>query len=86
MNNIRKVFASILAVSTLTACGSSSSGTAAATSAATSASAASTAVAAASGDPIQIAIPDDPTNGGRAIKLLESAGLIEVDPAAGYAP
>ena len=86
MNNIRKVFASILAVSTLTAWGSSSSSTAAAASAAASASAASTAVAAASGDPIQIAIPDDPTNGGRAIKLLESAGLIEVDPAAGYAP
>lgn len=40
----------------------------------------------ASSDPIQIAIPDDATNGGRAIKLLESAGLITVDEAAGYTP
>ena len=38
------------------------------------------------GDPIKIGIPDDATNGGRAIKLLESAGLIEVDPAAGWVP
>lgn len=37
-------------------------------------------------DPIKIGIPDDATNGGRAIKLLEEAGLIEVDPAAGYTP
>ena len=33
-----------------------------------------------------IAIPNDATNGGRALKLLESAGLIKVDPAAGYTP
>ncbi|MEA4919926.1 MAG: MetQ/NlpA family ABC transporter substrate-binding protein [Clostridiaceae bacterium] len=33
-----------------------------------------------------IAIPSDTTNGGRALKLLESAGLIKVDPAAGYTP
>ena len=33
-----------------------------------------------------IGIPDDATNGGRAIKLLESIGLIEVDPAAGWTP
>lgn len=33
-----------------------------------------------------IAIPNDPTNGGRALKLLESAGLIKVDPAKGYVP
>jgi len=33
-----------------------------------------------------IAIPNDATNGGRALKLLESAGLITVDPAAGYTP
>lgn len=31
-------------------------------------------------------IPDDATNGGRAIKLLESVGLIEVDPEAGWVP
>ena len=31
-----------------------------------------------------IAIPNDATNGGRALKLLESAGLIKVDPEAGY--
>ena len=35
---------------------------------------------------ILIGIPDDATNGGRAIKLLESVGLIEVDPAAGWTP
>lgn len=38
------------------------------------------------GDPIKIGIPDDATNGGRAIKLLESVGLIEVDPEAGWVP
>ncbi len=31
----------------------------------------------------QIAIPNDPTNGGRALKVLESAGLIKVKPEAG---
>ena len=31
-----------------------------------------------------IAIPSDATNGGRALKLLESAGLITVDPDVGY--
>ena len=34
----------------------------------------------------KIAIPSDLTNGGRALKLLESAGLIECDPAKGYIP
>ncbi|MCF0253997.1 MAG: ABC transporter substrate-binding protein [Duodenibacillus sp.] len=33
-----------------------------------------------------IAIPSDLTNGGRALKLLEAAGLIEVDPAKGFVP
>ena len=33
-----------------------------------------------------IAIPSDLTNGGRALKLLESAGLIVCDPAKGYVP
>lgn len=33
-----------------------------------------------------IAIPSDLTNGGRALKLLEVAGLIECDPAKGYTP
>lgn len=37
-------------------------------------------------DPIKIGVPDDGTNQSRAIKLLETAGLIEVDPAAGYTP
>ena len=32
----------------------------------------------------KIAIPADLTNGGRALKLLEAAGLIELDPAKGY--
>jgi len=34
----------------------------------------------------KIAIPNDATNGGRALKLLEEAGLIEIDPAVGYLP
>ncbi len=33
-----------------------------------------------------IAIPNDPSNGGRALKLLESAGLIKLDPSKGYLP
>ena len=33
-----------------------------------------------------IGIPDDGTNLSRGIKLLETAGFIEVDPAAGYTP
>ncbi len=33
-----------------------------------------------------IAIPSDLTNGGRAIKLLEKAGLVKVDPSKGYVP
>ena len=40
----------------------------------------------AASEPVKIGIPDDATNGGRAIKLLESVGLIEVDPAAGWVP
>ncbi len=34
----------------------------------------------------KIAVPNDPTNEGRALKLLEEAGLIKVDPEAGYLP
>lgn len=34
----------------------------------------------------KIAIPSDATNGGRALKVLEGAGVIKVDPAAGYTP
>lgn len=49
------------------------------------ASPAFTAQASAAND-ILIGIPDDATNGGRAIKLLESVGLIEVDPEAGWVP
>ena len=37
-------------------------------------------------EPVKIGVPDDGTNQSRAIKLLETAGLIEVDPAAGYTP
>lgn len=33
-----------------------------------------------------IAIPSDLTNGGRALKLLEKAGLIECDPEKGFTP
>lgn len=34
-------------------------------------------------DGAQVAIPNDPTNGGRALLLLQSAGLIKLDPNAG---
>ena len=34
----------------------------------------------------QIAIPSDLTNGGRALKILEQMGLIEVDPSKGFVP
>ncbi len=34
----------------------------------------------------QVAIPNDVTNGGRALLLLQAAGLIEVDEAAGITP
>lgn len=33
-----------------------------------------------------VAIPDDASNGGRALKVLESAGIIEIDPNAGANP
>ena len=34
----------------------------------------------------KIAVPNDATNEGRALKLLESAGILEIDPAAGASP
>lgn len=34
----------------------------------------------------KIAVPNDPTNEGRALKLLEEAGLIKLDPLAGFLP
>lgn len=34
----------------------------------------------------KITIPDDPTNGGRALKLLEANGLIKLNPEAGVLP
>lgn len=37
-------------------------------------------------DGAEVAIPNDVTNGGRALLLLQSAGLITVDEAAGQAP
>lgn len=37
-------------------------------------------------EPLLVGVPDDGTNLSRAIKLLETAGLIEVDPDAGYTP
>ena len=42
--------------------------------------------ASACAETLLIGIPDDGTNLSRGIKLLEAAGLIEVDPAAGYTP
>ncbi len=41
---------------------------------------------ASSAQPLKIGVADDPTNCGRALKLLEAAGLIVTDPAAGFAP
>ncbi len=40
----------------------------------------------ASAETLQIGIPDDGTNLSRGVKLLETAGLITVDPEAGYTP
>lgn len=37
-------------------------------------------------DGAEIGIPNDPSNDGRALRLLQSAGLIKVDPAAGLSP
>lgn len=34
----------------------------------------------------QVAIPNDPSNGGRALLLLQQKGIIEVDPARGLTP
>lgn len=42
--------------------------------------------AAAAADTLQIGIPDDGTNLSRGIKLLETAGLITVNPETGYTP
>lgn len=72
----------LLLAALLAGCGS---GTSAAPTSAPAGSAAE-AEPAALGEPIKIGIPDDATNGGRAIKLLEAAGLIEVDPEAGWVP
>ena len=44
------------------------------------------AVPALAAEPVLIGIPDDGTNLSRGIKLLEAAGLITVDPEAGYTP
>ena len=45
-----------------------------------------TSAAALAAAPLQLGVPDDGTNLSRGIKLLEAAGFIEVDPAAGYTP
>ena len=42
--------------------------------------------AAAAAETLQLGIPDDGTNLSRGIKLLETAGLITVNPEAGYTP
>ena len=38
------------------------------------------------GEGSEIAIPNDPSNGGRALRLLQTAGLLTVDPEAGLLP
>ncbi|MBR2669217.1 MAG: hypothetical protein IKE36_05405 [Solobacterium sp.] len=73
MKTLTKIIKAVSAAAialSLTACGSSSSQGSTST----------------PSEPIKIGIPDDATNGGRAIKLLEKAGLIKVDPAAGWVP
>lgn len=75
----------LLLAALIVGCGSETAAPAAST-APEAESAAPEEVSAPVGDPIKIGIPDDATNGGRGIKLLESAGLIEVDPAAGWVP
>ncbi len=74
MKNVKKPLSLLLALFlsfSVTACGGSST---------------ETSVAETSDSAIKIGAPDDSTNLGRAIKLLESAGLITVDPDAGYTP
>ena len=73
----------LLLAALLTGCGSSAAPAAAP---ADNAAADAPAAAAPAGDPIKIGIPDDATNGGRAIKLLETVGLITVNPEAGWVP
>ncbi|MGM9941189.1 MAG: MetQ/NlpA family ABC transporter substrate-binding protein [Bulleidia sp.] len=70
MKNYRKTFTAFLALSLLAGCGTAS------TSSTTSDSA----------EPVKIGIPSDATNGARGLLVLESAGLIEVDDAAGFTP
>ena len=72
--NVLLVLSLVLSSVSLVACGGNSSST-------SNSSATTT-----KKETIKIAIPDDATNGGRAIKLLEKAGLIEVDPSVGYTP
>ncbi|MBQ9048272.1 MAG: hypothetical protein IJ120_10310 [Solobacterium sp.] len=82
MTSIRKISTGILTAIlalTLVGCGGSSAS-------GTSSSGTASSGTASSGEPIKIGIPDDATNGGRAIKLLEAAGLIEVDPSVGWVP
>ena len=78
--------AAVLSAGVLAGCGSTGSTANTAAGGPASAAATTKAAAKASGAAVKIGIPDDATNGGRAIKLLEAAGLIEVDPAAGYTP
>lgn len=78
MKKIVSILLTAALVLTLTAC--SSGGSSASDSSGTSSE------TSASSEALKIGIPDDATNGGRAIKLLETAGLIEVDPDAGWTP
>lgn len=70
--NYRKTFTALLALSLLGGCGTASTSSTSSTTAST--------------DPIKIGIPSDATNGARGLLVLESAGLIEVDDAAGFTP
>ncbi len=74
--NLITLISALLLVALLAGCGSS----------AAPASTDTSAPAPAPSEPVKIGIPDDATNGGRAIKLLESVGLITVNPEAGWVP
>ena len=74
--NLITLISALLLVALLAGCGSSTA----------PASTDTSAPAPAPSEPVKIGIPDDATNGGRAIKLLESVGLITVNPEAGWVP
>ncbi len=74
-NKIAKLFATGIVAASLTACSQGSSS-----------EQSSSSEVSANTEPVKIGVPSDATNQARAISLLDEAGLIEVDEAAGYTP